>query len=163
MDDMRVYLESMSRDRDGFVGAWFTCPVNWEEVMEKLMIENEEQFEIADSELPFPVKANMPLWELNMQCDIVRSMDGTPVGSELKVIIMKWFSGFDDFMDHKEDIRYYAVQDPEALAQCLLLEENVCGEIPDEIRGYIDYAAYGGDLQKRDDYLFTSSGVFCYR
>lgn len=163
MDEMRVYLESMSRDRDGFVGAWFTCPVNWEEVVEKLMIENEEQFEIADSELPFPVRADMPLWELNMQCDIVRSMDGTPVGNELKAIIKRWFSGFTDFMDHKEEIRFYCYGEPALMAEFLIWEEQIFGELPDELHKYIDYNSLGRELEESGEYLFTSSGVFCYK
>lgn len=162
MEEMKVFLVKTVRDEKGFAGAWFSCPVNFEEVMEKLGIENEEEFEIADYELPFPVRWNIPLWELNMNCSIAQSMESTPIGAEMKAIIGKWFGGFDDFMDHKEDICYYAVQDPEALARCLLLEEHVCGEIPDKIRDYIDYVAYGRDLETDDHYLFTSGGVFYY-
>lgn len=162
MGEMRVYLESMSRDREGFVGEWFTCPVNWEEVMEKLIIENEEQFEIADSELPFPVRADMPLWELNVICSMVQDMEGTPMGNQIKAIIERWFSDFVDFMDHKDEIRYYAVQDSEDLARYLLLEEKKYGEIPDYLVGHIKYAAYGRDLESDDRYLFTPEGVFCY-
>ena len=163
MHEMRVYLISRKPGQEDYTGAWFSCPVNFEEVMEKLGIENEEQFEIADSELPFSIRWNIPLWELNMDCDVAKSMEGTPMGDNMKAIIGKWFGGdLYDFMDHREDVCYYAVQDPEALARYLLQEEHVLGEIPDKIRGYIDYAAYGRELEMDERYLFTPGGVFYY-
>ena len=52
---MRIYLLNNTKPyRDGdeeYAGEWFNCPVDFEEVKEKLGVENEEQIEIADYEL----------------------------------------------------------------------------------------------------------------
>lgn len=163
MDEMRVYLISRKPGQEDYTGAWFSCPVDIDEVMEKLEIESPEQVEIADSELPFSIRWNISLWELNMDCDVAMSMAGTPLGENMKAIIGKWFDGdLYDFMDHKEDICYYAVQDPEALARHLLQEEHVCGDIPDKVCDYIDYAAYGRELEADERYLFIPGGTFYY-
>ena len=57
MQEMRVYLLNNTRDyREGdeeYAGDWFNCPVDFEEVKEKLGVEHEEQIDIADYELPF--------------------------------------------------------------------------------------------------------------
>nr|MCQ5140710.1 antirestriction protein ArdA [Eggerthella lenta] len=68
-------------------------------VRERLGVENEEQLEIADYELPFEVHSEMPLWEINVKCRIVQEIEGTPIGNEMKSIIQRWFYGFDEFID----------------------------------------------------------------
>ena len=75
----------------------------------------------------------------------------------------KWFTNFEDFIEHKDEIRHYAVQDSKALAQYLLLEEHLYGEIPASLVNHIAYASYGRELEMSDNYLFTQSGVFRYQ
>ena len=64
MYEMRIYLLNNTKPyRDGdeeYSGEWFNCPVDFEEIKEKLGVENEEQIEIADYELPFDVHSDMP-------------------------------------------------------------------------------------------------------
>ena len=54
---MRLYIlnitKSYSEDEDGYAGEWFNCPVDFEEVKEKLGVKEVEEIEIADYELPF--------------------------------------------------------------------------------------------------------------
>ena len=38
--------------------------------------------------------------------------------------------GFDEFIDHKDEIRYYDMADGAALAEYLICEECIFGEIP---------------------------------
>ena len=68
MQEMRIYLLNNTKPyRDGdeeYSGEWFNCPVDFEEVREKLGVEHEEQIEIADYELPFDLHSDMPLWEI---------------------------------------------------------------------------------------------------
>ena len=114
MQEMRIYLLNNTKPyREGdeeYSGAWFNCPVDFEEVREKIGVEHEEQIEIADYELP-----------------------------------------------------YYDVGDGAALAEYLIREEYVFGEIPHELLKHIDYHSYGSELEMDDRYLFTTSGVFRYQ
>ena len=55
------------------------------------------------------------------------------------------------------------MQDAQSLAQFLITEEAVFGEIPADLLKHIDYASYGRELEASDNYLFTSSGVFRYQ
>ena len=134
---MRIYLLNNTKPyRDGdeeYAGEWFNCPVDFEEVRENLGVEHEEQIEIADYELPFDIHSDMPLWEINANCRMVLEMEGTPIGNEMKAIQQKWFDSFEDFIDHKDEIRYYDVGDGAALAEYLICEEYIFGEIPHEL------------------------------
>lgn len=168
MQEMRIYLLNNTKpyhdEDDGYSGDWFNCPVDFEEVKEKLGVEHEEQIEIADYELPFDLHSDMPLWEINANCRMVLELEGTPIGNEMKAIQQKWFSSFEEFIDHKDEIRYYDVGDGAALAEYLIREEYVFGEIPHELLKHIDYHSYGSELEEMDDrYLFTTSGVFSYQ
>ena len=125
--------------------------------------EKEEDFEIEDFDLPFSLSPDMPLWEINANCRMVLEIEGTPVGNEMKAIQQKWFASFDEFIDHKDEIRFYDVGDGAALAEYLIREENIFGEIPHELQKHIDYHSYGNELEMDDRYLFTTSGVFRYQ
>lgn len=88
----------------------------------------------------------------------------------MKAIQQKWFSSFDEFIDHKDEIHYYDVGDGATLAEYLICEENVFGEIPHELQKHIDYHSYGNVLKwTTDTYLLQaacsaiSKGVMWYR
>ncbi len=159
MNTTRFYHE----DYEEYPGAWFNCPVDFEEVKERLGVQSEEEMEIEDYELPFPLEGNTKLWEINALCRIVQDMQGTPLYYEMDSIREKWFGSFEEFIDHKDRIRNYPVQDSEPLARVLLLEESVCGEISSDLQNHIDYASFGRELETSEEYLFTDNGVFCYK
>lgn len=167
MQEMRIYILNASNpytdDEEAYHGDWFTCPVDYEEVKEMLQMKDGDTYSIADYELPFSISEDTPLWEINANCRTVQQLEGTALYDEMKEIQEKWFHGFDDFIDHKDDIQFYDVDDSEALARVLLLEKNLCGEIPSKLQAHIDYRSFGQELETSDEYLFTSSGVFRYR
>ena len=84
---MRIYILNTTRfyheDFEEYPGAWFSCPVDFEEIRERLGVQSEEEIEIEDYELPFPLEGNTRLWEINALCRMVQEMQGRPS-------IMKW-------------------------------------------------------------------------
>ena len=123
---MRIYILNTTRfyheDFEEYPGAWFSCPVDFEEVKERLGVQSEEEIEIEDYELPFPLEGNTRLWEINALCRMVQEMQGTPLYYEMDVVQKRWFSSFTEFIDHKDQIRCYPVQDGEFLARYLVQE-----------------------------------------
>ena len=87
IEEMRIYILNTTRfyheDFEEYPGAWFSCPVDFEEIRERLGVQSEEEIEIEDYELPFPLEGNTRLWEINALCRMVQEMQGTPS-------IMKW-------------------------------------------------------------------------
>lgn len=98
MQEMRIYLLNNTKPyREGeeeYSGAWFNCPVDFEEVREKIGVEHEEQIEIADYELPFDLHSDMPLWEINANCRMVLELEGTPIGNAMKNGTLETSTGF---------------------------------------------------------------------
>lgn len=82
MYEMRLYILNItkpySEDEDGYTGEWFDCPVDFEEVKEKLGVKEVEEIEIADYELPFSLTPSMSLWEINGICRQIQEIEGTP-------------------------------------------------------------------------------------
>ena len=75
----------------------------------------------------------------------------------------RWFPSFTEFIDHKDQIRCYPVQDGEALARYLVQEVQLFGEVHPDLLNHIDYAAIGRELENSEHYLFTDNGIFYYR
>ena len=86
-----------------------------------------------------------------------------PLYYEMDVVQKRWFSSFTEFIDHKDQIRCYPVQDGESLAHYLVQEIQVFGEIHPDLMNHIDYAAIGRELETSENYLFTDNGIFYYR
>lgn len=105
IEEMRIYILNTTRfyheDFEEYPGAWFSCPVDFEEVRERLGVQNEEEIEIEDYELPFPLEGSTRLWEINALCRIVQEMQGTPLYYEMDVIQKRWFHSFTEFIDNK--------------------------------------------------------------
>ena len=94
---------------------------------------------------------------------MVLELEGTPIGNEMKAIQQKWFSSFEEFIDHKDEIRYYDVGDGAALAEYLIREEYVFGEIPHELLKHIDYHSYGSVAGNGRQILIYHKRVFRYQ
>ncbi|WP_242857600.1 antirestriction protein ArdA [Faecalicatena contorta] len=102
-------------------------------------MEKEEDFEIEDYELPFSLKPDMLLWEINALCRMVQEIEGTPLGYELSEIQAKWFHNISEFFGHKDEICHYYVPDSASLAEYLVMEEHRFGELPPELIKHIDF------------------------
>ena len=65
--EMQVYIANLGKYNEGeVVGAWFTPPIDMEDVKERIGL-NEEYEEIAihDYELPFDIHEYTPISEIN--------------------------------------------------------------------------------------------------
>ena len=68
MDDMQVYIANLGKYNEGeLVGAWFTFPIDFEEVKEKIGLNDEyEEYAIHDYELsPFSAPLSILYYFLN--------------------------------------------------------------------------------------------------
>ena len=63
MEEMRIYIANLGKYNEGeLVGAWFTFPIDFEEVKEKIGLNDEyEEYAIHDYELPLRLTNTLPL------------------------------------------------------------------------------------------------------
>ena len=163
MQEMRIYLLNNTKpyhdEDDGYSGDWFSCPVDFEEVKEKLGVEHEEQIEIADYELPFEIDEYTPIEEVNRLCEMVEDLP-EDIQDELSELLC-YYSSLEELCEHADDIIHYPdCDDMTDVAYYFIDECQSLGEIPDRIRSYIDYEAYGRDLDLEGRFVVTNHGVF---
>jgi hypothetical protein len=88
MDDMQVYIANLGKYNEGeLVGAWFTFPIDFEEVKEKIGLNDEyEEYAIHDYELPFTVDEYTSISELNRLWEMVSELP-EELQSELSALL----------------------------------------------------------------------------
>ena len=79
MEEMRIYIANLGKYNEGeLVGAWFTPPVDFEEVKERIGLNDEyEEYAIHDYELPFEIDEYTPIEEVNRLCEMVEDFRST--------------------------------------------------------------------------------------
>lgn len=164
-DEMKVYIANLGKYNEGeLVGAWFSFPIDEEEVQEKIGLNAEyEEYAIHDYELPFLINDYASIDRLNHLYEKLQEIEGTPIYDELTEIQRSWFSDIDDLVEHSDDIIHYADCDSMSeLAQHYIEETGALSALPENWRYYFDYQALGRDMELEGNYLVTSHGIFEY-
>jgi len=163
--DMQVFITNLRKYNEGRLnGAWFSPPIDFEEVKERIGLnEKYEEYAIHDYELPFDIHEYTSIEEVNRLCALVEEIAGTPLYDALSEVQSCWFNSVDELLEHQDDIMYYHdCNDMEDVARYLVEETGTLGEIPASLQNYIDYEAYGRDLEISGSFLVTTHGVFEY-
>lgn len=161
MDDMQVYIANLGKYNEGeLVGAWFTFPIDFEEVKEKIGLNDEyEEYDIHDYELPFTVDEYTSISELNRLWEMVSELP-EELQSELSALLTH-FSSIEELSEHQEDIIIHSdCDDMSDVARYYIEETGVLGEVPANLQNYIDYQAYGRDLEIEGTFISTNHGIF---
>ena len=154
MEEMRIYIANLGKYNEGeLVGAWFTPPVDFEEVKERIGLNDEyEEYAIHDYELPFEIDEYTPIEEVNRLCEMVEDLPEY-IQEELSEL-QSYFGSIEELCEHEDDIICHSGCDDMAdVARCYLEESGQLGELPAHLQNYIDYAAYGRDMELREPLL----------
>lgn len=165
MEQMRIYIANLGKYNEGeLVGAWFTPPIDFDEVKERIGLNDEyEEYAIHDYELPFEIDEYTSIEEINRLCGLAEELEGTPIAEVVREVQQAFFNSFEEMVGHVEDILCYPdCDDMRDVAYYLIEEIGALGEIPSQLQNYIDYEAYGRDLEIEGNFLVTSRGVFEY-
>lgn len=162
---MQVYIANLGKYNEGeLVGAWFSFPVDFEEVKEKIGLNAEyEEYAIHDYELPFRIDEYGSIDRLNDLYELIQEIENEPIYDELNEIIEYWFNDIEDLLEHKDDIISYSdCSSMEDIAYYYIEETGVLNALPENLRYYFDYASFGRDMELEGNFLITSHGVFEY-
>lgn len=163
--EMQVYIANLGKYNEGeLVGAWFTPPIDIEDMKERIGLNGEyEEYAIHDYELPFDIDEYTPIEEINRLCALAEELEGTSIEIEMREIQRTFFSSFEEMAEHVDDIIHYPdCDDMEDVARYYIEETGALGEVPASLQNYIDYEAYGRDLELNGNFLVTAHGVFEY-
>lgn len=161
MEEMSVYIANLGKYNEGeLVGGWFTPPVDYDEVKERIGLNEEyEEYAIHDYELPFEIDEYTSIEEVNRLCEMVEELE-YPINEEIDDLLC-YFRSLEELYEKKDDIICYSgCNDMTDVAYHFIDECGSLGEIPERIRNYIDYEAYGRDLEMEGTFVCTNHGVF---
>ena len=161
MEEMRIYIANLGKYNEGeLVGAWFTPPVDFEEVKERIGLNDEyEEYAIHDYELPFEIDEYTPIEEINRLCEMVEDLP-EHIQEELSEL-QSYFGSIEELCEHEDDIICHSGCDDMAdVARYYLEESGQLGELPAHLQNYIDYAAYGRDMELDGTFIVTNHGVY---
>ena len=133
IDDMQVYIANLGKYNEGeLVGDWFSFPLDEEVIAERIGLNAEyEEYAIHDTDnFPMEISEYISIEELNR------------------------------IYEQLEELPDYLLDDLDSFVSCYgSLEEQVLGEIPSSLQNYIDYEAYGRDLDIEGTFIATNAGI----
>lgn len=161
MEDMAVYIANLGKYNEGYlVGDWFTFPLDWEEIKERIGLNGEyEEYAIHDTDnFPCDVPEYISIDELNQMYELISELP-EEILDELNEFIGHYGS-LEEVHAHKEDICFFSdCGTMEDVARHYAEELNMLGDIPPELERYIDYEAYGRDLEVSGTFIETRYGM----
>ena len=159
---IEAYVTNLGKYNEGeLVGAWFTPPVDYDEMAERIGLNDRyEEYAIHDTDnFPMEISEYISIEELNR---IYEQLEELPdyLLDDLDSFI-SCYGSLEELVEHKDDIILYSgCETMTDLAYYLIDEEQVLGEIPSSLQNYIDYEAYGRDLDLEGRFVVTNHGVF---
>lgn len=161
MEEMQVYIANLSKYNEGeLVGAWFTPPIDFDEVKERIGLNDEyEEYAIHDYELPFEISEYTDIEEINRICEMVSELPEY-ITAELHDLLT-YFGSIEELCEHQDDIMHYCdCENMGDVARYFMQESGELSSISAELQEFFDYDAYGDYLYTAGSFLETNHGVF---
>ena len=160
-DDMAVYIANLGKYNEGeLVGAWFTFPIDEDDVAERIGLnEYYEEYTIHDTEnFPMEIGEYVSIQELNRIYEMVEELPDY-ITDALNEFIGHYGS-LEEVVEHQDEVYYYPdCNDMTDVAYYYIDELQALGDIPSSLQNYIDYEAYGRDLDMGGCFIQTSRGM----
>ena len=158
-EDMAVYIANLGKYNEGeLVGAWFTFPID--EVAERIGLNKYyEEYAIHDTDnFPMEISEYISIKELNNIYEMVQELPEY-IAEALDEFISHYGS-LEEVAEHKDEVYYYPdCDDMTDVAYYYIDELQALGDIPPSLQNYIDYEAYGRDLDMGGCFIQTSRGM----
>lgn len=102
---------------------------------------------------------NIPPLRKSTACVNGGGLTGVHSGGTIRAAIL--FGSIEELCEHEDDIICHSGCDDMAdVARCYLEESGQLGELPAHLQNYIDYAAYGRDMELEGTFVVTNHGVY---
>lgn len=162
---LSIYITNLGKYNEGeLIGKWVDLPID-DEDLESVYAEigiNEyyEETFITDYECDLDgVEVNEydSISELNDMAEKLEELDSY----DIEVITAMMSEGYtlDEAIDKKDDVMFWSdCDDMEDVAIAYCEECGILDNIPDHLRNYFDYEAFGRDMSFEGHFIFTNSG-----
>ena len=132
IDDMAVYIANLGKYNEGYlVGAWFTFPIDEEDVKEKIGLnEQYEEYAIHDTDnFPIAIGEYVSIEELNEMYEMIEELPDYIV--ECLDEFISHYGTLEEVVENKDEIYYYPdCENMTDIAYYYIDELNALGDIP---------------------------------
>ena len=160
-EDMAVYIANLGKYNEGeLVGDWFSFPLDEEVIAERIGLNKYyEEYAIHDTDnFPMEISEYISIKELNNIYEMVQELPEY-IAEALDEFISHYGS-LEEVAEHKDEVYYYPdCDDMTDVAYYYIDELQALGDIPPSLQNYIDYEAYGRDLDMGGCFIQTSRGM----
>lgn len=160
MEDWKLYIVNLGKYTEGrTVGEWFTVPVNMEEVKEKLGLNDEyEECAIHDYELPFEIGEYESIERINSLYHQLEDAN-EDILLDLKDLL-RVFDSVEELIENMDNLIFYKGYDTLEDLVINFVNDGVYGEVSEELKIYIDYAAIARDMNINKTFVATDNGIW---
>lgn len=148
----QVYIANLAQYNNGrLVGEWVELPCEDLDARLKKIVGNDEEWAIHDYELPFEVEEYENVHDLN---DFFTTFDDLDEMGQVKVLAMIE-QGYDrsEALEQYEDCYIYVANNMTEVAEQIVDEQGLLSSMPEDLRYYFDYEAYGRDLDCNGNFV----------
>lgn len=162
---LRIFLTNLGKYNEGYlIGEWVDLPVSDDEldaVKQRIGINDQyEEWFITDYETDIDgltVNEYSNIEDLNELADTLENLDEYD-REVIEAMISEGYT-LSDAIDNKDNCMvYYDCDDMEDVAMAYCEECGILDSIPDHLRNYFDFKAYGRDMSFEGQFVFTSNG-----
>ena len=162
---LSIFITNLGKYNEGeLIGEWVDLPCDeseLDEVLERIGIDGEqyEEFFITDFESDYGLTAGEydNIHNLNEQAQQLADLDEW----ELDIVSALLDNGYslENALDKYEDVIVYSdCHDMADVAYQYIEETGMLDSVPDNIRNYFDYEAFGRDMSYDGEFIFTDNG-----
>ena len=164
MASIKAYVTNLGLYNEGhLVGEWVTFPIDEDEqkeLFERIKIDeiNEEYF-ITDYESDIDIKIGeyTSIDELNEIAETIEALDDYEE-EIVKALIGNGYS-LEDAIDKKDDVIVFNnCSTMTEVAEQYAEEVGLLDSIPENLRYYFDFEAFGRDMSFEGEFIFTDNG-----
>lgn len=160
---INVFITNLGKYNEGYlVGEWIALPADKEAVQalfDRIGINEEyEEYFITDYEtdLPMEIGEYENVFSLNDMAEELSELTDYELKKYKAILEAGFWREHKDIIDHLDDYNL-----SEDITNCteyaeMLIDDN--SNIPEDIKGYINYEAYGNDMSSCVDGAFTEYG-----
>ncbi len=163
---LNIYLTNLGKYNEGeLIGEWVELPISeekLEEVFERIGINEEyEEFFITDyeSDFGYRVEEYDNIEELNEVAEQFENLDECD-SEAFKAMIEEGYEAEEalEKVSNSDYMMFWNCSDMEDVAREWVEETGLLHDVPDNIRNYFDYEAYGRDMSFEGHFVFTDNG-----
>lgn len=160
---INVFITNLGKYNEGYlIGEWIALPADKEDVQalfDRIGINEEyEEYFITDYEtdLPMEIGEYENVFSLNDMAEELSELTDYELKKYKAILEAGFWREHKDIIDHLDDYNL-----SEDITNCteyaeMLIDDN--SNIPEDIKGYINYEAYGNDMSSCVDGAFTEYG-----